>query len=219
MKPVFLIFWLPAAVSLSLAQQNEEDERAFRTQHFWKNECASCHGQDGHGYDKTRGPAIAGLPEYYVMRQVEKFRAGLRGGLEPEEGDVYAMHRETVELTDELFRDLAAYVAGFEPRRAIHSVAGDIERGKQLYANQCAECHGADAEGDTAKESPPLHGFQDWYVIQQIQRFKTDKRQGDPKNPDSVAMHEVARQMKQRDIRSIAAFVTTRLDGEPDAQP
>ncbi len=210
------ILWMLSA-ALAWAQ---DDERAFRTQHFWKNECASCHGQDGQGYEEGRGPAIAGLPDAYFMSQIEKFRKGFRGGDPVAEDDIYFMHREAVELGDQLFRDLAAYVAALPPRRAVHSVVGDIERGQHLYANLCAECHGTDAEGNAAKGSPPLHGFQDWYLLEQIQRFKKGERKADPQNLDSVAMHSMARRLwRTRDVRDIVAFVTTRLDGEPDAQP
>lgn len=216
---VLLSLWV--LLSLSAFAQNAEDERAFRTLHFWKNECASCHGQDGQGYDEGRGPAIAGLPDYYFMQQIRKYREGIRGGTVPKDDDnIYFMHREAVELGDELFKDLAAYVAALPPRRAAHSVVGDIERGGILYANLCAECHGSDAEGNAAKESPPLHGFQDWYIIEQVQRFRRGERKADPQNQDSVAMHSMAKRLwRPRDIRNIAAFITTRLDGEPDAQP
>ena len=211
-----LFCWLIA----TLAGQAQDDDRAFRTQHFWRNECASCHGQDGQGYDEGKTPAIAGLPDYYFMSQIEKYRKGLRGGTVESEDNVYYMHRETVELDDELFRDLAKYVAALPPRQTVHSVMGDISRGQHLFANLCAECHGTAAEGNAAKESPPLHGFQDWYLLAQINRFKRGARKADPQNADSVAMHAMAKRLwRTRDVRSIAAFIVTRLDGEPDAQP
>ncbi|MEM1293822.1 MAG: c-type cytochrome [Verrucomicrobiota bacterium] len=216
---VFLSLWV--VLNLPALAEEEKDERRFRTLHFWKNECASCHGQEGQGYDEGRGPAIAGLPDHYIMQQIRKYRDGFRGGTVPMDSDsVYFMHREAVELSDDLFRDLAGYVASLPPRRSVHSVSGDVERGGILYASLCSECHGSDAEGNAAKESPPLHGFQDWYIIEQVSRFRLGERKADPQNQDSVAMHAMAKRLwRPRDIRNIAAFITTRLDGEPDAQP
>ena len=41
--------------------------------------CESCHGPDGAGLALQNAPAIAGLPEWYVASQLERFQTGLRG--------------------------------------------------------------------------------------------------------------------------------------------
>jgi cytochrome c553 len=186
------------------------EDRRQAAEHFWRNECASCHGQEGHGYEELRAPAIAGLPDYFFMLQVKRFRDGLRGA-EKSEKDVYFMHRETVELPDDLFRDLAKLVAAMKPRQPTPTLAGDAERGAKLYAKHCAACHGPKAEGIAAKGAPPLTVFQDWYIVEQINRFKRGKRKADPQHAESVQMHSMAKWLwQERDVRDLAAFVTTR---------
>lgn len=213
---IFLFLALAGAV---FGQDDSEAEH--RVRHFWMNECATCHAGNGQGIDEIKAPAIAGLPDYYVMQQVRKYRDGLRGlGDEPGDENVAFMHREAADLDDDLFRELAKLIAGLQPRQTVHSVIGDIERGEQVYAKHCAECHGGDAQGDAAKEAPPLHGFQDWYLVQQIERFRKGKRKADPWNVESVKMHLMARSLwRKRDVNGVAAFISTRLEGEPDAEP
>ncbi|MFT5471303.1 MAG: cytochrome c oxidase subunit 2 [Verrucomicrobiales bacterium] len=197
----------------------QDDDSEHRVWHFWRNECAGCHGQDGKGVDAIKSPAIAGLPDYYVMQQIRKYRLGLRGAEKSEE-NVYFMHREAEALGDELFKDLARIISGMEPHRTLHSTIGDIERGKRLYQKHCTDCHGPAAAGDAAKEAPPLHGFQDWYLVEQIERFKRGRRKSDPLNLESVKMHLMARSLWRRsDINALAAFITSNLDGQTDADP
>ena len=43
------------------------------------NLCAACHGVCGEGNLALRTPSIAGLPEWYVRQELEKFRSGQRG--------------------------------------------------------------------------------------------------------------------------------------------
>ena len=41
--------------------------------------CVQCHGSVGQGSQLALAPAIAGLSEWYVKAQLEKFKAGHRG--------------------------------------------------------------------------------------------------------------------------------------------
>jgi cytochrome c oxidase subunit II len=41
--------------------------------------CTACHGPDGHGNEQVKAPPLAGQDDWYVARQVRKFRSGIRG--------------------------------------------------------------------------------------------------------------------------------------------
>jgi len=200
-------------------QQPDREERVFEAEHFWRNECASCHGQQGEGVDELRSPALAGLPDYYVMDQIRKFRHGLRNP-----GDdrtiIYEMHREAVELDDDLFRRLAELIAALPVRRPELTVIGNPRDGKQPYQELCAGCHGEEAEGNSARNAPPLYGFQDWYLVEQIRRFKLGQRMPDAYQADSRDMHAMAiRFDRMQDMRDIATYINLQLEGQPDAEP
>ena len=41
--------------------------------------CTTCHGTDGKGNDAVEAPRLAGMEGWYLRRQLENFRAGIRG--------------------------------------------------------------------------------------------------------------------------------------------
>ena len=41
--------------------------------------CSNCHGKDGQGI-KMNAPRQAGMSDWYLLRQLENFKAGIRGG-------------------------------------------------------------------------------------------------------------------------------------------
>ena len=73
-----------------------------------------------------------------------------------------------------MFRQLLVYLilAVSLPATAL---AADVEAGKQLYA-PCVACHGANAEGIAALNSPALAGQSESYMIRQLWDFKKGNR-------------------------------------------
>ena len=45
-----------------------------------------------------------------------------------------------------------------------------------LFQERCMECHRYNASGELAFGSPPLVGRQHWYLMAQIEKFKTGAR-------------------------------------------
>jgi cytochrome c oxidase subunit 2 len=41
--------------------------------------CAVCHGDDGKGIEVLSAPRVAGIPDWYLERQIRNFDAGIRG--------------------------------------------------------------------------------------------------------------------------------------------
>ncbi len=107
--------------------------------------CGQCHGPDGEGELLYRAPSIAGMHQWYLQRQLEKFRNGLRGAHPDDLAGLrmYAMSRSL--KTDQRLQAVAAYVASLPPARPEPLLeGGDPAVGEPLYA-LCATCHGVDA--------------------------------------------------------------------------
>jgi len=68
--------------------------------------CTDCHGQDGKGSFET--PAIAGLDEAYLLKQLRGFYSGKQESLDG------IMHIYTEDLNDQNLKDLAAYWASLK---------------------------------------------------------------------------------------------------------
>lgn len=77
--------------------------------------CAQCHGARGEGREAMGAPRIAGLEDWYVLRQLQNFRQRIRGDhLKDPYGIqmrpmIRAVQRDPQE--EEPLRDLAAYLA------------------------------------------------------------------------------------------------------------
>jgi|SRR5690606_27453599 len=86
---------------------------------------------------------------------------------------------------------------------------GDPERGKALYAT-CGACHGPNGEGMEALQAPALAGQEDWYVIRQLQNFKTGVRGSNPRDIYGMQMAPMAQILPDdQAIEDVAAYIKT----------
>ena len=49
-------------------------------QQIYQGLCVACHGPEGLGNEALRAPPLVGQPDWYLARQVQKFRMRWRGG-------------------------------------------------------------------------------------------------------------------------------------------
>ena len=130
---------------------------------------------DGMGDKELGAPAIAGLPEWYITAQLEKFVKGERAY---HADDFYGMRMRPMASSmnhDGDVAAVAAYVSALPSPGAPTTLTGDAEAGKAAYMI-CGTCHGTDGMGDESKGAPPLKGQADWYMKRQLQNFKDGRR-------------------------------------------
>ena len=139
-------------------------------------QCTTCHGSSGEGSEEQRAPRIGGLPEWYVARQLRNFRTRARGG--DEETDPYGaqMARMALQLWDDgEVTAVARYVASLPASGPNRSARGKAKSGEALFA-ACGACHGAKAEGNQDTGAPPLARHDDWYLMAQVEAFRSGSR-------------------------------------------
>jgi cytochrome c553 len=207
----FLAAWLGlAGVGADAAEEAAADGTSYRSR------CARCHGQNGWGDEEKRVPAIAGLPAAYVAAQWTAYREERR--------EEARMHAEAVRDTapDEVAAT-AGFIAGLEPLRPVREgQPADVAQGRKVLRELCAECHGEKAEGRAERGAPPLTGFQGWYVVDQIRRFRDFARTGDADSLDSSRMHAIAyKVIGVEDAEDVAAYLaeTASAPGGGPARP
>ena len=110
--------------------------------------CTVCHGTEGNGNPGIRAPKIAGIEPWYLKRQLEHFRARLRG-TQPTDVSGMEMQPVAMQLDDKAIDAVALYVGTFTPKAPPKTVSGDVKHGRQLYTS-CAACHGPKGEGNSA---------------------------------------------------------------------
>jgi cytochrome c553 len=144
--------------------------------------CENCHGRRGAGGEGGKYPRIAGLPAAYVDQQLHDFKAQRR--VNKPMIPIFKHHR----FDDGVIAAVASHIAGLPPPRLslwpYEPDAAAIERfgsrqalaaaGADLYAQQCAGCHGESGTG--SDRAPPLVQQYPAYLRKQIADFATGRR-------------------------------------------
>ncbi len=171
--------------------------------------CVTCHGADGAGNIALNSPAIAGQESWYLETQLKNFKSGIRGA---HKADMYGMQMRPMALTladDAAVTRVSGYVSAMKPAKITNTVEGNAESGKALYM-VCAACHGQDAKGLKAMNSPDLTLQQDWYLVRQLQNFKAGSRGSDPKDVFGQQMRPMAMILaNDQAINDVVAYINS----------
>lgn len=175
--------------------------------------CALCHGEDRQGHVNDHAPSLrskslfeSGVP-HAILRPMSYGRVGTpMGGYLDEVGGPMTLD-ETWNLTYWLFE-----MAGVDRvKLSTNPVLGDINRGKQVYQQECASCHGKDGEGVTGPalgNASALAHNTDEFIRYAIRHG----RQGTPMKPYIDVL-------SAQDIDNITAFLRSKASGWEDNKP
>ncbi len=172
--------------------------------------CKQCHGEDGGGNPLSLAPSIAGLPAYYVKRQLTNFHAGIRG---TNFDDISGMRMRPMALwleTDENIDAVTAYVSALPPVKPAPTLqGGNAAAGAALYTT-CAACHGPEGKGNEGMGSPPLDHQSDWYLLTQLQHFKAGIRGSNPKDTQGSLMRPMMNLLaNEQAMKDVIAYIMT----------
>lgn len=139
--------------------------------------CTACHGPTGQGNQAMNAPKLAGVQDWYFIKQMQLFQKGARGTAP---GDMSGMQMASMAKgpqlsSEQALKDMAAYIDTLPDTPITPTVTGDVEAGSKLYPI-CATCHGKQAEGLEQMGGPRLAGQNDWYLVAQIKKFKQGQR-------------------------------------------
>lgn len=178
--------------------------------------CKVCHGDKGQGNTAIEAPSINGMPEWYLIASLTKFHTGLRGA-HPEDKRGLNMRPMARALKGkEEIEAVAKHVASLDPVPPKHTLKdGDAEKGKALFVT-CTLCHGQDGSGNPdekalpAMKGPPLTNLPDWYIVNQLKKFKSGIRGNNPKDVAGASMRGQAGVLQDEEaMKNVATFITT----------
>ncbi|PCI77572.1 MAG: hypothetical protein COB20_07610 [SAR86 cluster bacterium] len=170
--------------------------------------CTTCHGVDGLGNIAIEAPRLAGMEAWYLKRQLENFRAGIRG-THGEDIQGIAMRPMAAKLSDESIADIVDWVGDWDFVPAEATVDGNVNQGRTAFQS-CAACHGANAEGNEALGAPALAGQNDWYMITQLRNFRAGFRgshQEDTYGSQMLTMSKTLRD--EQAIINVVSYINT----------
>jgi cytochrome c oxidase subunit 2 len=171
--------------------------------------CTACHGADGGGNQALNAPRLVGQEAWYLKRQLEAFRDGLRGTAPGDVGGAQMKPMAMTLTTPAAIDNVVAYIQTLTAPPAPVTVKGDAAAGKKLYAT-CAACHGPEGQGNVQLNAPRLAGQQDWYLVRQLQNFKSGLRGTQPKDAYGAQMKPMAAMLaNDQAINDVVAYVDT----------
>lgn len=171
--------------------------------------CSACHGDRGQGNPAMNGPALAGLPGWYIQRQLEHYRQGVRGAHEEDTLGQQMAPMAGVLAGPQAVRDVSAWLASLPAPEPENTIEGNPERGAAHY-NSCGACHGARAQGNAALQAPRLADQHDWYLRRQLANFREGIRgyHEDDRHGKQMILMSRALQREQS-VEDLLAYLNT----------
>lgn len=171
--------------------------------------CAACHGQSGEGNPAMNAPRLAGLPDWYIARQIKYYKQGIRG---THEEDVFGRQMAPmagVLVNEQAIRNVTAYIDTLAPEKSADTLQGDPDAGAAHYVS-CGACHGTRAQGKYALQAPRLAGQNDWYLKRQLENFRLGIRGTHQEDSYGHQMVLMARSLtNEQSIDDLLAYLNT----------
>lgn len=194
-----------ASCSPALLAGTEARADADRARQFF-GMCASCHGKHGEGNATLKAPPIAGLPEWYLKAQLDKFRNGARAS---HPRDLVGLRMRPIgrTLDDADTVLMAGYVSALPAQPQPETIKGSLVKGEGTY-QVCQACHGPKAEGNQQLGAPPLITNADWYLYDQLVKFKAAIRGGDAAvDPVGASMQGIATTLDEEAMKNVVSYI------------
>lgn len=171
--------------------------------------CVPCHGVNAEGNELLGAPAIAGLPQWYVEAQLEKFENGWRGA---HPLDTVGIRMRSMANALDLDGDRAS-VAEFVAQMPATNpepvlTVGDAQAGATPFQT-CIACHGPQGQGMQVVNAPPLVGQADWYLLAQLRKFRMGWRGTHPQDISGQTMRPNSLLLDEAAMENVVAYIQT----------
>lgn len=156
------------------AEEPLTDAQRQSAETMYANQCATCHGSDGRGRTipgtGDEAPALTGNPDVTVPYLDLTVRVGR---MPPPENDPFDNRARHVVIDDAERAALVTYLAEqFDLEGEIPDPPeGDAVQGREVYAANCAQCHGSTGAGGVAGAgawTPPVVGRDEVAIAEAI---------------------------------------------------
>lgn len=196
---------LAIGISASLAASSAMADA--RVEALYHN-CVICHGEKAEGIPLQLAPALSSLSEKYIVEQLKKFKSGIRGTHEKDVAGLKMMPMAQVMKDEADMAAVAAHIKTFPSTKKEPTLeGGDAAAGQAGYMT-CMACHGSDGKGMGALNSPSLIHQYDWYLLTQLQYFKSRVRGGNPQDTGGAQMFPFASMLADEQAqKNIIAYI------------
>jgi cytochrome c oxidase subunit 2 len=171
--------------------------------------CGACHGAQGEGNEMLNAPNLAGQSAWYMERQLQSFKHGLRGA---DASDTFGAQMAPMAATlvdDAAIKNVVAYINSLPEAKPAATISGDVARGEEIFIT-CSSCHGPQGQGIWALNAPRLQGLNDWYLARQLTNYKNGIRGAHPQDLTGKQMTLISGVLRsEQAIKDLVAYINT----------
>jgi len=171
--------------------------------------CQACHGENAEGNKELNAPRLTILSAADLSRQIQNFKNGARGYDASDLGGAQMKPIVATLADQQAIDDVVAYIGTLQSPAPAPTVTANAAAGATAYV-VCSACHGMNGEGNPAQNAPKLAGQHDWYIVKQLQAFKSGTRGKGPGDAFGMLMAPMAMTLVDDPaIENVAAHIAT----------
>ena len=161
------------------------------------DDCAACHRKDASGRASGAIPRLSGQHASVIIKQIVDIRGGRRLN------ETMKPFVDDPALSPQAFADIASYLQALPITGTVGKGPGsDMARGKDLYAKDCARCHGGRGEGRADMFYPMVAAQHYSYLLRGLEMIR-DSARGNS-NAEMVA---VVKPYTPADLQAVADYL------------
>ena len=170
--------------------------------------CTACHGTLGEGNASLGAPALSNQDAWYLKRQLNNFRNGIRGTNEKNAKGIQMAAAVKIIKTDAELDELITHIKSLPNVTTTQTIEGDVLKGEQQYQMICGACHGPKAIGNQSLNAPKLAGINDWYLYEQYRNFSLEIRGSHPDDNYGYQMQMMSSALTEdQGIKDVIAYI------------
>ncbi|MCW8875893.1 MAG: c-type cytochrome [Kangiellaceae bacterium] len=171
--------------------------------------CIACHGDKAQGNAALSAPALAGMEDWYITRQLNNFKNGIRGA-HPKDTFGAQMKIISTTLNVAQINNLASELSKLKTVSSKQEAKGNANSGKKYYLSNCAACHGGKAQGNRQLNAPALNALEAYYMKRQLQNFTAGVRGSHAEDKYGKQMAMMAKTLPNAEASDdVIAFILT----------
>ncbi|PLY05888.1 MAG: hypothetical protein C0625_11160 [Arcobacter sp.] len=137
-------------------------ENKYTNSEIYENMCSKCHGMNGEGNPKKKGPALNDQSAHELEISLYDLKSG---GLNQSSGTEHDVMEHNMKKIIEKGmnyepKQMAKYIfTSFNPEAVFYQEVkhSDSYTVSEIYGKMCSKCHGLNAEGNPKKKGPALN--------------------------------------------------------------
>ncbi len=92
-------------------------------------------------------------------------------------------------------------------------------QGADLFTATCAACHGPQGQGNDELRAPSIAALPAWYVTNQLDHFRAQRRGTDAADAQGLMMAAIAKALSPQQVQGVARHLETLPRAAPKAPP